>query len=339
MLGSNQQKILIIGAAGFIGTNLVKALSAQHTVIAGIHHQSTKKMNFQEDKLRNIAQPSSIISGNVVDGFISPNDIRTLDIDVVIYAAGQCDVDKATKEWKKEDWENTPTMQINAYGPKRLAEICLYLAKEKKHIKFIYLSSIYAADVQEDINDYLRNSPEKHYACSKLVGEQLLENIPLLDITIIRLPRMFGPHQNTSALACRLREEILFGQKPVQLNDNKMMVTPVDALNKEMYSLLEKPFEGGQYTIKTLDFESAIITSPTEIAETFDQIIAERLSFTPLFQKTTHHNEKIFNLSEEIIENRIKYFEDATKKIQKTWRNYKYKKSNAQSTRNKIPRV
>jgi len=321
---SNQQKILITGSAGFIGINLVKALSVQHTVIAGIHRQNTKKMTFQEEKLMSIAQPSSIISGNVADDFISLNELRKLDIDVVIYSAGQCDVNQAAKEWDKDNWKNTTTMQTNAFGPKRLAETCSRLAEKKNSpIKFIFLSSIYAEDVQQNIHHCPDHSPEKHYGYSKRFGEQLLENFPLLDVTIIRLPRMFGPHQNTAALACRLREEILFGKKLSPLNDNKMTLTPVEALNTEILFLLETPSESGRYTIKKLSPELEITTSSREIAEIFDQIISKRLSFTPFFQEITRHNPKLSHLFEEIIENRVEHFEDATKTIQKTWRNYK----------------
>ncbi len=322
----SQLKILITGAAGFIGTNLLKALSKKHTVMAGLHYRNEKKMVFQAKKLKRIAQPASIISGNVADGFISLDRMRELDVNVVIYAAGQCDVNQAAQESKEGDWKNTSTMQVNAYGPQKLAEICSFLVKEGRSIKFIYLSSIYASDVKEHISHSPDHAPEKHYGCSKRFGEQLLESYPLLDITIVRLPRMIGSHQHTSALACRLRENILFGRRLPLLDDNKMSFTPAQVLNDEMSSLLVKPFVSGAYSIKMLSSEADITSSSQELAETFDQVISKRLSFTPLFQNVTQHNPQLSSLAKEIVENRVEHFQDAARTIQKAYRQHKSKK-------------
>ncbi|MGE3318312.1 MAG: NAD-dependent epimerase/dehydratase family protein [Candidatus Berkiella sp.] len=318
----NQRKVLIVGAAGFIGTNLVKALSSQHKVIAGIRYRNEKKMIFQAQRLRRIAKPAAIVAGDVREGFISPKRLRELDVDVVIYAAGQCDVDQATKEAKAGDWGSTVTMQVNAFGVQKLAKNCTALAKEGKPIQFIYLSSIYASVKGDSQN--LGDEPEKHYGYSKHLGEQLLQNNPMLDISIVRLPRMVGLYQNTSAQACRIREDILFGRKLPVLNLKQMTLTPVDILNKEIQSLLEQPIIQGKFAIKELSSGSDIATSPMEIAQAFEQAIAVRFHYTPLLQTK---NAQLCSLTNAIIEDRVKHFEDAAKKIQKAYREYGRRKN------------
>lgn len=304
--------ILIVGAAGFLGVNLACALSAKYNVIAGLHKGDSAKLEHQKNKLHNLADINHFHVGDIEDGFLSAHQLRENNINVVIYAAGQCDVGQAAIECRESDmWERTNTMQINAWGPKKLAENCNTLSTNGQTIKFIYLSSIYAANASTHLTDVSSHTAEQHYAYSKRFGEHLLENsLPSLDITAIRLPRMFGPHQFTQARAACLLDDILSSKIPFVTKD-QMSLMPVRSLGEKIIDILELPYIIGQYNMEILVSDSEINTSTYRLAQAYNHVLSLNVPFAPLYNHSCHSGNELA-LIEEVVKQRVKHYDEAS---------------------------
>lgn len=151
-------KVLIFGADGMLGTDLVRVLKQQHQVVESLE------------------KDLDITDNDKVKGLIS-----SLGPDLVINAAAYTDVD-GCEEYKEK------AFAVNANGPKNLARSC-----SNNNIRMIHFSTDYVFDGNKE-SPYTEEddtNPINVYGASKLEGETNIRTY-LEDHVIIRTQWLYG---------------------------------------------------------------------------------------------------------------------------------------------------
>lgn len=172
------KKILITGASGFIGQNLIKkSLKLDYFV----HVMTRKHLDFSN---------FSNLKFFFIDNINSKDKLNEAlqGIDCVIHCAGKTNIGSNADNFKL----------INVQFTKNLAE-CAFKSGVKR---FIFLSSIKVngenASKESEIKVFDQNddpNPQDSYAISKKEAEKLLQDIALktsLEVVIVRLPLVYG---------------------------------------------------------------------------------------------------------------------------------------------------
>lgn len=171
-------RILITGAAGFIGSHLGNKLRSLGHDVQGVDsyaHSSDNEVTFPIERM----------------------DFRKLTTlsgyDVVFHLAAHINVDESINDPKGY-------MDNNTTGTQHLLELARQVSVSRK-IKFIFASSaeVYGSATSEVMDEDHQLDPLSPYAVSKLSAEQLCKvyaQVYGLDVTVIRNFNTFGEHQN-----------------------------------------------------------------------------------------------------------------------------------------------
>lgn len=323
----NTMAILVTGATGFIGKNIVRFLSEQGYDVYGFVHQKEQNhpSQVQLETLAPWLPPDRILAGDLTKEAISTQWLQKNQIDTVIYAAGQPDVKKAQTDYGRYlYWAHTPTYQINVKAAINVADACERAGFEANQtIRFIYLSSIYAGNFVPSSN--LQHKSNEHYQFSKWHAEELLKQNKMLAVDIIRLPRMIGPYQNTQASLAILRDKIFMGTKP-NVNDQKVEITPIDKLNQLITKRLNATTTKC-YQLIGLTKGAFEITS-RKMGYLYDELIAERKGCQELlWGKKSTAEPKLRELAQNIVNERGIEMDAAATVIQKHIRGYLARKN------------
>ncbi len=178
-------KIIITGGAGFIGSNLAHALASENevTVIDDLSTGSmnniqslinTKKINFVQDSICNLEMLQRIFS----------------DVDVVFHQAAIPSVPRSVADPLRSN-------QANIEGTLKI----LVAARDNNVKKVVYASSssVYGDSPSLPKQENMKPNPLSPYAVNKLAGEyycQVFNNIYSLKTVSLRYFNVFGPHQN-----------------------------------------------------------------------------------------------------------------------------------------------
>lgn len=223
-------KILITGVHGFVGTNLVKALSKEHTIY-GLDIVSPLKegvrFTFGWEFLE------------------MPNEIP--EVDAIIHLAGKA---HDTKNQSAAD----VYFKINTELTKKIYD---YYLQSKRAKKFIFFSSVKAAAdrVEGDfVDENVIPSPKGPYGESKIAAEEYIrskeeERIKLSKETYILRPCMIhgpGNKGNLNLLYGVVKKGIPW---PLGAFENKRTFTSIDNLCYIIEGLLSKDVESGIYNI------------------------------------------------------------------------------------------
>jgi len=183
------ENIVILGASGFLGSELLKKLDENKFQLKSLYHKRKIDSKFNSVK-------GSILSQSSLNSLISNNDI-------VINLTGQF-----SKNF--EDF-----FQVNLNGTMNL----LNVIKNKKNVKLIHISSI---DVYGNKNSFSKESdkpsPSSIYATTKLLTEQLCEKFSKennLDVTLLRFSNIYGPHKKNGIITNLLNSKE--SDKPINL--------------------------------------------------------------------------------------------------------------------------
>ncbi|MBC7863712.1 MAG: NAD-dependent epimerase/dehydratase family protein [Bacteroidia bacterium] len=182
-------KIIITGAAGFIGSNLTKKLLADHHEVIGIDNFSYgNRYNispFSENKLY------SFIEADLVD----PSVLKNLHADIIVHLASQ-KIPRYTNAYK--------TLEENGVLLKNIIKKCL---DDKIKLVFASTSDVYGKNkdipFHEGSDLVMGATTVKRwaYALSKMYAEQFIiatnEEFGL-EYTIMRFFGSYGPNQNTT---------------------------------------------------------------------------------------------------------------------------------------------
>ncbi|WP_028552054.1 NAD-dependent epimerase/dehydratase family protein [Paenibacillus sp. UNC451MF] len=206
-------KILITGAAGFIGSHLCERLliDTRHEVVGldGLVTSSTP-VKAREYNLRHLLQHPRFT-------FIK-QDLLTVQwdqllpgIDIVYHLAGMPGV---RSSWG-EDFKHY--IRNNIEATQRLLEGC----RTYPVSKFIYAStsSVYGEKIGQ-VNEMASTAPLSPYGVSKLTGEQLCKvyaHNDAIPLTILRFFTVYGPRQRPDMAFHRFIQHIL-QNKPIPIN-------------------------------------------------------------------------------------------------------------------------
>jgi dTDP-4-dehydrorhamnose reductase len=159
---NDRVKVIVTGASGLLGTELVKVIEQRHEVIGLDHHQL------------------DITDYNKCEQLIS-----SIHPDVIIHCAAYTFVDHAETEQDK-------AYLINANGTRNIAQIAEHIGA-----KMCYISTDYVFDGNCTIpyTEQDRTNPRTIYGKTKRDGELFIQTI-CSDYYIVRTSWMFGIHGN-----------------------------------------------------------------------------------------------------------------------------------------------
>lgn len=222
-------KILITGVHGFVGTNLVKALSREHTIY-GLDIVSPLKEDVR-----------ITFSWDFLD---KPDEIPA--VDAIIHLAGKA---HDTKNQSAAD----VYFKVNTELTKKIYDY--YLKSKAK--KFIFFSSVKAAADRvegEYVDENVVPSPKGPYGESKIAAEEYIrskedERIKACKETYILRPCMIhgpGNKGNLNLLYGVVKKGIPW---PLGAFENKRTFTSIDNLCFIIQGLLDQDVESGIYNI------------------------------------------------------------------------------------------
>jgi dTDP-4-dehydrorhamnose reductase len=201
-------KILVVGAKGMLGTDLVEVLGLTKEVVG------TDIEDFditrQEGTFRAISE-------------IKP--------DFLINTAAYTQVDQCETEEEK-------AIAVNGDGAKNLALACL-----KNRVKMVHVSTDYIFDGEKRVPYREKDSPHplSVYGRSKLLGEQYLQEL-MEDFIIVRTAWLYGKHgPNFVKTIVRLAQE---KDELKVVNDQKGTPTYTFHLARAINALIEKEAYG-----------------------------------------------------------------------------------------------
>jgi len=186
-------KILVTGATGFIGSNLMQHLKQKKYTVHGLSFHKTDKKNIFSIPL---SKPTALQS-----------HFQKNKYDIVIHLAASIE-------------ENSPLklFNINCQYTLNLLEVC----RTYKIKKFIFTSShaIYDKTNYLPIDEEHNIRPSSNYAISKLISEEICKmfyNYYGLKIIILRLSSVYGKNQPIKYLIPKLIDQCL-NQKKIVLH-------------------------------------------------------------------------------------------------------------------------
>ncbi|GAX92005.1 NAD-dependent epimerase/dehydratase family protein [Effusibacillus lacus] len=206
-------KIVVTGAAGFIGSNLVDRLLREGHEVVGIDMLTIPE--WEAVKRRNISEAMKNANFQFRQSDLLQMNLPEIlkDADVVFHQAAIAGV---RKSWGKDFGEY---VNLNILATQRLLEAC----KDTGIKKFVYASSssVYGGtDGPTDEDAPLL--PISPYGVSKLAGEQLVRMYHVnygLPTTSLRYFTVYGPRQRPDMAFHKFLKAILDGQ-PIPLYGN-----------------------------------------------------------------------------------------------------------------------
>jgi len=182
----NLKKILITGANGFIGKNLLKEVIPKYKIIGVSLSQGKKNKNYFPIK-KNILK-------------LTNNDVKD-NLYGVIHLAALTDV----KFCEKNPYQCFVT---NVLGTQKALDIA-----RKKDCKFIFVSTshVYGKPHTLPIKETHPKNPTSIYAASKLAGEICCEGYSKsygMDVSIVRLFSTYGPYSPSHLVISRIISQL-----------------------------------------------------------------------------------------------------------------------------------
>jgi nucleoside-diphosphate-sugar epimerase len=181
-------KVLVLGAAGFIGSHLVKALSgrgklqpggATPQAISELVLADTRPVLHKPDSTA--AMTVRVEQGTICDSdFI--NALFASDYDAVFHLAASLTLDA--------EMDFAHGMEVNVHALMRLLEKC---RRQSRVPAFVFASSIstYGGALPDTVDDHVAQTPQTSYGTHKAIAELLINDYSrrgFVDGRILRLP-------------------------------------------------------------------------------------------------------------------------------------------------------
>tara|TARA_B110000858_G_C17791507_1_gene470155 strand:- start:1542 stop:2534 length:993 start_codon:yes stop_codon:yes gene_type:complete len=192
MLDLSNKKILVTGAAGFIGSHLCsQMLDMGFDVTAVTHYNSTSSngnLDFLDPKKKDKLK---IIKGNVEDPYFIDNSLK--GIDIVFHLAALIGIPYSYVA-------PMSYVKTNIEGTLNILESC-----KKNNIKMIHTSTSenYGTAMYTPIDEKHPLQGQSPYSASKISADKIVEsyyNSFDMDVVTIRPFNVFGPRQSARAI-------------------------------------------------------------------------------------------------------------------------------------------
>ena len=187
-------KILVTGAAGFIGANLILKLLDKFDKIIGIdnmnNYYDVRLKEYRLQQIENLAKDNFIfMRGDIADKNFISNIFAENDFDIVVNLAAQAGV--------RYSIENPDAyIQSNIIGFYNILEACRY-SKNLKHLVYASSSSIYGGNKKIPFaTDDKADNPVSLYAATKKSDELLAycySKLYKIPATGLRFFTVYGP--------------------------------------------------------------------------------------------------------------------------------------------------
>lgn len=171
-------KVLVTGAAGFIGAHLCDQLEKDGHYVIGIDNFSHASLHPYRKKV----QYGDVRYRDTVDELVE-------SVDIVIHCAAQIHVDKSISNPQE-------TFDVNCTGTLNVLEAC---RKYGKKMIFASSSEVYGTALTDSIDELHQLNSQSPYAASKVFGDRLCHSYNEtygMDVAILRNFNTFGEWQS-----------------------------------------------------------------------------------------------------------------------------------------------
>lgn len=197
-------KILITGAAGFIGSHMAEALSQQGHKVLGVDNFAPYYNRSLKEKNRDaiVAAGVTFIEGDLLDNL---SNLLPNDIEIIYHFAAQPGISSQTSFYLFE--------RNNILATQNLLDWSLSLGATLKMFVNISTSSVYGKEALG--SEEVRAEPVSDYGVTKLAAEQFVlaaNRIHKIPACSMRLYSVYGPRERPEKLYTKLIKAILEDQ-------------------------------------------------------------------------------------------------------------------------------
>jgi UDP-glucose 4-epimerase len=243
----SNNRVLVTGGAGFLGSHLVDALIADEREVTVLDNLSTGKIENVSHHLG--SERFHFVEGDVRDAKAVREAVK--DVEAVFHLAAVTSVPFSVER-------PFETFQVNVDGTRNLLEACLNGGIER----FVYVSScaVYGEPRYLPIDEGHPLNPISPYAESKLKAEQTCREFHEshgLKYTIMRPFNVYGPRQRNdeySGVIAKFIDQLRAGKLPVICGDGlqtRDFVFVVDAVDAFLSALRSEAAVGRVFNVGT----------------------------------------------------------------------------------------
>lgn len=236
------KKVLIIGGAGFVGSNLVKKLMWRG-------YQVFVYDNFSSGKISNLKflSKARMIKGDILDHKKTVSCIKKIQPNTIFHLAAIHYIPDCNKNPQR-------TLKVNVDGTCNVLEAISVLSPRPFFI-FISSAAVYA-DSSNALKENSKIRPICIYGETKLAGEKITRQICAknkIPFAIVRLFNVYGPNDRVPHVIPKIITQIKNQKKNIELGSlqPKRDFIYVDDVSNALYKILEHKLKNRVYNIGT----------------------------------------------------------------------------------------
>ena len=240
-------KVLVTGAAGFVGSHLVDRLLAEGFEVVGIDNLSAGSMQNVVHNKRN--KRFQFIKGDVCDKELDKRAVK--DVEAIFHQASLVSVFESVGD-------PILTNHVNVGGTVTLLDACLRSGAKR----FIYASScaVYGKASPLPAKESHLPRPISPYAASKLAGENYctaFHHLHGLETVSLRYFNVYGPRQGYgpySGVITTFANRLMKGERPIIYGDGEQtrdFVNVEDVVEANILALGARGIRGKVFNVAT----------------------------------------------------------------------------------------